>query len=69
MASDVVELRLHPGPGRTWMNPGGEMDDDALTLYIATFGAEGGGQYEVRVPMIVAPDGGLKIGRIKVTQV
>lgn len=60
----TTELRLGLS-ARGWSFPGGDEDDDAVTLWIAV----GDRSYTVRVPIWIAEDGELAVGLPLVEQV
>ena len=68
--ADAPAVEARPTLDKRWTFPGGDEDDDAVTLYIrvrADDGAVFG--YDVRIPINADAAGVLKIGEVEVKHV
>lgn len=59
-----------PGPdARRWTFPGGEEDDDSVTLHIVTFAQDGSSRsWSVQVPLVVDDLGELVDGAVQIRE-
>lgn len=64
---DGPAVRVVPRASRRWMSPGGEDDDESMTIWIIA-GAEKQRRYTIRLPLHVNDEAELTMGEPEVSE-
>lgn len=61
--SDEVHALVLPDPAtsKRWTCPGGEEDDETMTLFVGTRGPNGSKAYNIILKLVIDDDGGLTV--------